>query len=191
MRAYLDTNILGNWFLLYRKPRTWRKFKPKDKAFQSMILHEDMKIGKYELRFQTSSWAISELAQTAMDYRLGVKMIREGRTPEFFNKWKRQQIINPVEAMQIHGSLRSFVQHIEVLGVVVTEGIINSERIHDFTLRYGLNAPDATHISIASRHCGYFVTNDEDLCDKKIKEIHVVKPATLETYAHLRRFMPR
>ena len=79
--AYLDTSILANWLIYYRKRARWLAFREQDKARQSMTLLQEIIDGRYSVKFVTSTWAMAELSQSAIDYRVAVRMIRDGRNP--------------------------------------------------------------------------------------------------------------
>ncbi len=114
-------------------------------------------------------------------------MIREGRNPELFSKWKRQYSLSIAERVAIRDSLSSFLVHLGELGVSAQEFEFDANMIQFFSLHYGLGAPDALHLAMASKVCNYFVTNDDELIKKDIKEIHVLLPSTFWTLTALRR----
>jgi predicted nucleic acid-binding protein len=185
--AYLDSNILANWFLLYRKTRTWQKLKESERAKQSMLFHDDIRDKKYDVDFITSAWAFGELAQAAIDYTLSVRMIKEGHSLERFNKYKRNHPLSRQEIGDIRKSLEAFVQHLVKLRIEPKSLKTPSKGVQQFSLEYSLDAPDALHLALASKVCHYFLTNDEELCRKNIKEIDVLLPANFRTKAAVRR----
>jgi predicted nucleic acid-binding protein len=179
--AYLDTSVLAHWSVYYRKRKRWREFKENDKARQSMELFHDLKGRKYNVNFCTSHWAIAELYQAALDYRTAVRMIRDGRNPRFFQTQKHKYPLSEREKEDIALSLEAFIYHLRMKKRVViwTAEHFSYEGVCHFSLRYGIEAPDALHLYLArDLECSYFITVDEPLKDARVEEIKVMFPST-------------
>jgi len=187
--AYLDTSILANWLIYYRKRKRWLSFKEKDGARQSMELLQGIIADKYNADFKISAWTIGELVQSALDNVVAVRMIRDGRNPRFFQTMKEQYPLSNEEKNQIGLSIEDFLDKIERLDIrPVGTGIEDYSDMRDFAFNYGIEAPDALHLSIAGYlDCEFFLTTDKRLIDKKIKEIQVMLPPTFDRLPYVRR----
>lgn len=187
--AYLDTSIVANWLIYYRKRKRWLSFKEGDKARQSMELLQGIIADKYNANFLTSAWTIGELAQSALDYLTALKMIRDGRNPRFFQTLKQQYPLSNEEKDQIALSIEDFLDRLERLGIIFRgSGIEDYGEVRDFAFDYGIEAPDALHLAVALQlECGCFLTIDERLIKAKVKQIEVMFPSTFDKLPYARR----
>lgn len=178
--AYLDTSVLAHWSIYYRKRKWWQEFREGDKARQSMELFQEIKQRKYQTSFLTSEWALAELYQSALDYRIAVRMIRDGRNPRFFQTQKHRYPLSGQEMEAIALSLETFILHMKRNGVEIgSPEPLRYEQISMFSLNYGIEAPDALHLYFATTlKSDYFLTVDEPLKDAGVKEIEVMYPST-------------
>lgn len=177
--AYLDTNILVNWSIYYRKRKQWLKFREGDKARQSMELFQDVKNKRYATTFVTSEWAIAELHQSAIDYRIAVRMIRDLRNPRFFQTQKLKYPLSEEEKKEIVLALNTFVLQLKKHRVGISTVSPDFGRISWFSVRYGVEAPDALPLFTAlSLNSKYFLTVDEPLKNAGVKDSEVLFPST-------------
>ena len=186
--VYLDTSVLANWLLLYRKSKRTRRLAEK-KAKESMRLLDRILKGRYSCRFLISPYVMSELSQSARDNLVALKMIRDGQSLVWFNRLKKQYRLKNWEQADIRRSIDSFAKFLLNKKFILFDAHIDSDDIHRFSLRYSLETHDAIHLSIARRNAAYLVTTDSDLLESKprIKEMAVVRPAALETLTTLRK----
>jgi len=192
--AYLDTNVLVNWMLLYRKGRKTRRIAEK-RAKECMRLLDDILRGRYSCRFLVSAYAISELSQSARDNLIALKIMRDGQSLVWFNQLKKRYRLKNWEQADIRESLRSFSRFLSKKGFMEFDAVVDYDEVHRLSLKYGLETHDAIHLCVARHGADYLITTDPDLLEVKsqIKEIHVIRRATLRTITGLRksRVMPR
>jgi predicted nucleic acid-binding protein len=146
-----------------------------------MELFYDLSERRHTTDFCTTDWAIAELYQSALDYRIAIQMIRDGRNPRFFQTQKQQYALSENEKEEIALSLETFIHHLRRKKKVMIWDAhdFTYEDVCKFSLRYGIEAPDALHLCLAKMiDCQYFLTVDEPLTRAGIKEIQVMFPST-------------
>jgi len=186
--VYLDTSVLANWLLLYRKNKKTRRLAEK-RARECMSLLERIRKNRYSCRFLISPYAMSELSQSARDNLIALKIMRDGLSLVWFNRLKKRYRLKNKEQADIRDSIGTFFRFLLRNKFVFFDANIDSDQVHRLSLKYGLETHDAIHLSIARQNATYLVTIDPDFleAEPKIKEIEVARPAALETLTHLRR----
>jgi len=191
--AYLDTSILANWMLLYRRKRKGRRVKPPTyakHARQCMTLLSEIEHRKYSCRLITSTYAFAELGQSARDSRTAVKIIRDGLSLNWYNRLKKRYPLRRKEQTDIMRSIESFHNFLERLGIEIMEPIITQQDVNQIALKHSLEVNDATHVVIAKwAKVDFLITADQDFleCKPKIRKPEVMVPPTLATRPELRR----
>jgi len=191
-KVYLDTSVLANWLLLYRKNKKVRRLAEK-RAQECMGLLDRILKKRYSCNFLISPYSTSELSQSARDNLVALKMMRDGLSLVWFNRLKKRYSLKNWEQADIRDSIRVFLNFLLRNDFILFDANINSDDVHRLSLKYSLETHDAIHLSIARQNANYLVTIDPDFLEvePRIKEINVIRPATLETLTHLRRRMPR
>jgi len=150
-----------------------------------MELLVDVKNNQYDTPIVTSEWALAELHQAVLDYRIAVKMIRDLRNPRFFQTQKQQYPLTEDEKRKFVLSVNAFILYLRKLGiefkpfvpVPLTFGMISL-----FSVKYGVESPDALHLHLATyHHCKYLITVDEPLKNAEVKDIEVMYPSTFRS----------
>lgn len=188
-KVYIDTSILANWMLLYRKgKRTQRK--AENRAKECMRLLDEIRQHKYQCEFITSTYAFAEIGQSARDARIAIKMIRDGISLHWFNRLKKYYPLKRKEQTSIMQSIESFYSFLENLGINIVEPVIDQTDINMISLRYSLEVSDATHIVIGKlSKSNYLLTVDHDFTESKpkIRTPQPLRPSTLATMKSLRK----
>jgi len=151
-----------------------------------MLFHEDIRHKRFNVGFITSAWAVSEIVQAAIDYIISVRMIKEGSSLDRLYKYKRNNPLSKEQIDEIRRSLQAFLKHLRKMGIEFATFRFGSGAVQNFALEYSIDTPDALHLTLASGVCHYFITNDEELCRKGIKEIDVLLPANFRTKGAVR-----
>ena len=186
--VYLDTNVLANWLLLYRKGKKAR-LRAEKRAKECMRLLDRILKHRYVCTFLISPYALAELAQSARDNLIALKIIRDGQSLVWFNRLKKRYRLKNWEQAEIRASIDAFTDFLEKNKFVLADVRVHSREVSKLSLKYSLETHDAIHLSIARQRAGYLTTTDPDFLDvePKIREVKVIRPSTLETIKELRR----
>ena len=150
-----------------------------------MELLVDLKKKQYDMSFVTSEWALAELHQAVLDYRVAVKMIRDLRNPRFFQTQKQQYQLTEDEKRKFVLSLNAFILYLRKLGINIKPFVsvpVTFGMISLFSVKYGVESPDALHLHLATfHHCKYLITADEALKNAEVEDIKVMYPSTFRS----------
>lgn len=185
--VYLDTSVLANWALLYKQPTEVKQLAEK-RAKQCLMLLEQITQGMFSCNFETSTWAMAELAQVLKDSIIAGKILRDGQSLVFFNKLKRFYSLTKQEQEDLLFHIRKFELFLKSQNIALRKRGTDHLRVNELAFRYGLETSDATHVALASRNCQFLTTTDRDLIEAKPKilEIKVIRPSGLHIYKELR-----
>lgn len=159
--VYVDTTILGNWVLFLQK---------RDKVAQAgkriVESYELLKIiekGCLNCTFQSSTWAISELAGIIVDNVLSEQMLKNGIPLTEFPSQKRVFKIEEEDTKRaIVENIAVFTEHLEKIGLGIENYEIDEDSVIDILFKHTfLPIPDALHLSFAIRSCDMLLTLDE------------------------------
>jgi predicted nucleic acid-binding protein len=186
-RVYLDTNVLANWLLLYRKPKQIREEAEKQ-AVKCMHLLDRIRSKHFSCSFLVSAYAVMELSQTARDNLIALKIIRDGFSLNWFNRLKKRYELLKEEQEEIEKAIESFEDFLDRYGLVHIDVSVDIKKVNRLILKYGIETHDAVHVYEASNSATYLATIDPDLLNLKsrIVETKVVHPSSLETIRQLR-----
>jgi predicted nucleic acid-binding protein len=135
----------------------------------------------------TSEWAIAELVQSVRDRAIADIFLLDGNEMVAFNRMKPQYRIPKSKRSVIHQSISDFESFLRKNRVEIVKVNLDYHKIHEYSLKYSLETPDATHVHAAFQHsCSYLVTIDKQLIDSKVAKIKVVDPGTLFSKPELR-----
>lgn len=131
-----------------------------------------------EYKFQTSDWALTEMVQVYRDRAILKQFLKDGFEISAFNRKKSDYIVPDDEIAIIKEAINDFESFLRDAEIDILTLKLDWKRIHEFSLRYSLETPDATHLSIAADNSKYLVTIDSKFAKSKIKEVQVVQPMT-------------
>jgi predicted nucleic acid-binding protein len=101
----------------------------------------------------------------------------------FFQTQKQQYPLSENEKRAIVLSLDAFILYLKRIKVNIRNVPLILGGISWFSVNYGVEAPDALHLFLASSlNCKYFLTVDEALTKVAVKEIEVMFPSIFGAY---------
>lgn len=149
----------------------------------------DIKNRRYNSKFVTSEWALAELVQSVRDRAIVKNFFLDGNEIAAFNRKKGQYKVEVQDRKVIHKSITQFRKFLKKYNIEIIRMNMNVDEIHEYSLKYSLETPDATHVDTAVHNaCDYLVTVDRPFIDAEIAEIHVVDPDTLFSKSELRHW---
>lgn len=159
--AYIDTNILGNWILYYKK----RHVIPKagKKVIESFSMLELIEKNLFRCHFVSSTWAMCELASVILEDILKGEMSRNGISLTQFSSQKRDfEIEDESKKRTIIENFADFRDFLEKLNIKIRSFEVDDDSVIDLLMKHNfLSIPDALHLSFAFRSCDMLVTLDE------------------------------
>jgi len=184
--AYLETNVLAGWLQFFEEERE-RFFRRMEKRTKkSLILLRDVQNRDYLCAFKTSDWSLAELPQIIRDSKISMKMISDGRSPAWFNRYKTEYSLTSRQIHDIEKVIERFKQFISGIGIEIEPCQVNPLVVQRIASNYSLNTSDALHLAIAKGKCNFFISNDSDFLNHKaeiykIDRIRVIEPLTLRS----------
>jgi len=158
--AYIDTTILANWILYYKK----RDVIPKaeKKIIESFTMLELIEKNLFICKFVSSTWAMCEVANVILNDILTEEMNRNGISLVQFPSQKRVfQIENESKKRTIIENLADFRDFLKNLNVKIRSFEVDDDSVTDLLMKHTfLPTPDALHLSFAFRSCDMLVTLD-------------------------------
>ena len=111
-------------------------------------------------------------------------MIRDGRSPAFFNRYKTEYSLTPRQIHDIEKIIERFRQFIRGIGIEIEPCQVNPSVVQKIASNYSLNTSDALHLAVAKGKCNFFISNDSDFLDHKVEiykidRIKVIEPLAL------------
>jgi hypothetical protein len=161
LSVYVDTTILGNW-ILYQQKRD-KVAQAGERIIESYAILEKIEKGFVDYAFETSTWAISELAGIIVDNLLAEQMLRDGISLTEFSSQKRVFKIKEENTKRaIIENLATFTDYLEKVGFRIRSYEIDEDSVIDLLFKHTfLPIPDALHLSFAIRSCDVFLTLDQ------------------------------
>jgi predicted nucleic acid-binding protein len=159
--VYVDTSILGNWFLYYRNRNALKKA---EKRFvESFDLMTEIEKDNLRCSFVSSTWATSELADVVIDEMVSKRMMEDGIPLSQFPSRRRMFAIeNEEDKTIISDNIADFRKFLKKLNVRIRSFEIDDDSVNDLLLKHVfLPTPDALHLSFAVRSCDLFLTLDD------------------------------
>jgi len=158
--AYIDTTILANWILYYKK----RDVIPKagKKIIESFTMLELIEKNLFICKFVSSTWAMCEVANVILNDILTEEMNRNGISLVQFPSQKRVfQIEDESKKRTIIENLADFRDFLKNLNVKIRSFEVDDDSVTDLLMKHTfLPTPDALHLSFAFRSCDMLVTLD-------------------------------
>lgn len=137
--------------------------------------------------FQASQWALTEVVQALRDRAILQKFLLDGYEISSFNRRKSEYPIGEEERGPIHDAIKNFETYLRKLEVRTVDLNMDRRMIHEYSLKYSLETPDAIHLLCATQNSDYLVTIDARFKSAGVKEISVIDPETLLNNAALHK----
>jgi len=159
--VYVDTSILGNWFLYYRNRNALQK--AEKRFIESFDLLSEIEKNNLRCSFISSTWAISELTDVVIDKMVAEKMMQDEIPLSQFPSRRRTFEIEDEEVKRaISENIADFRKFLNKLDVRIRSFEIDDDSVIDLLLKHTfLSTPDALHLSFVVRSCDMFVTLDD------------------------------
>lgn len=169
--VYVDTSILGSWILYHQKRDKVVEAGPR--IVESYKLLSEMEKGHLDHQFESSTWAIAELAGIIVDNALAEQMMKDGISLFEFPSQKRVFKVEDESTKRgIVENLAAFTEHLLDIGFIIRSYEIDDDSVIDLLFRHTfLPTPDALHLSFAIDSCDVFLTLDQRHFLEKRKEI--------------------
>jgi predicted nucleic acid-binding protein len=180
--AYLDTSVLISWLQIIEpsiaeksavKMIKLPKAAQKCKELLDVILEDRLRCG-----LRSSDWALSEMIQYFRDRAVLKQFLYDGYAISSFNRYKHKYPMYKGDREEIFDNVRDFEAYLRGLDIKIVKTEIDKTKIHDYSLRYALETPDALHI-LSAKNSNYLVTTDDKLIESKVAEIEIIDPRRL------------
>ena len=118
------------------------------------------------------------MVQVYRDRAILKQFMKDGYEISAFNRKKSDYIVPDDEIAIIRDAMKDFESFLVEAEIDILTLRLDWRRIHEFSLRYSLETPDATHLLMAIDNSKFLITIDSKFAKSKIKEVHVVQPMT-------------
>ena len=125
------------------------------------------------------------MIQVLRDRAILKKFFFDGFEIFAFNRLKFEYKIEQNDREIIQEAIVQFERFLKKVNVEFIKMRISWRKIHEYSLKYSLETPDAAHLLIASDHSDYLVTNDKAFKEAGITDVVVIDPADLITRKEL------